>query len=193
MMINRFYLRFVLSCTMLSGLISCQSEYQKIEQEELSSGEINNELFLDLELGMVRKDFFETCWEWNKKGVLSNGPTELSVEYNVTLPSGKDAKMRFYPKFEDDKIYLMPVEFTYEGWAPWNEELSVENLRKDVVAQFEKWYGPGFFDVSNEDRSLIAFVKIDGNRRVRVFKKSLSVVRAEIADLTILKSLEENE
>jgi len=69
----------------------------------------------------------------------------------------------------------------------------VENLRKDVVAQFEKWYGPGFFDVSNEDRSLIAFVKIDGNRRVRVFKKSLSVVRAEIADLTILKSLEENE
>jgi len=193
MMINRFYLRFVLSCTMLSGLISCQSEYQKIEQEELSSGEINNELFLDLELGMVRKDFFQTCWDWNKKGVLSNGPTELSVEYNVILPSGKDAKMRFYPKFEDDKIYLMPVEFTYEGWAPWNEELSVEKLREDVVAQFEEWYGPGFFEVSNEDRSLIAFVKIDGNRRVRVFKKSLSVVRAEIADLNILKSLGENE
>ncbi|MCS5491520.1 hypothetical protein [Algoriphagus limi] len=192
MMIHRFYLRSVLSFIMVFGLLGCESQYQKIEREELASGEINNELFLSLELGMEKRDFFETCWQLNKEGILTNGPTELSVEYSLELPSGKPAKMRFYPDFENDKIYLMPVEFVYDGWAPWNEELSVEKLREDVIAHFEKWYGPGFFEVSNEDKSLIAFVKIDGNRRVRIFKKSLSVVRAEIVDLNILKNLEKS-
>ncbi|WP_202615378.1 hypothetical protein [Algoriphagus kandeliae] len=177
---------------MVLGLLGCESQYQKVERKELASGEINNELFLNLELGMEKRDFFETCWQLNKEGILTNGPTELSVEYSLELPSGKSAKMRFYPDFENDKIYLMPVEFVYDGWAPWNEELSVEKLREDVIAQFEKWYGPGFFEVSNEDKSLIAFVKIDGNRRVRIFKKSLSVVRAEIVDLNILKNLEKS-
>jgi hypothetical protein len=162
-----------------------------MEKREISSGKVVNDLFLGLSLGMDRKDFFETCWALNKKGILNNGPTELSVEYSTQLPSGKPVKMRFYPKFEQEKIYLMPIEFTYEGWAPWNEELSAEKLREDVIKQFEEWYGPGFIEVTNEDRSQIVFVKIDGNRRIRVFKKHLSVVRAEISDLPTEKKLKE--
>jgi hypothetical protein len=83
----------------------------------------------------------------------------------------------------------MPVEFSYDGWSPWNENLKVENLREDVVKLFEKWYGEGFIEVTNEDKSQIAFVKMDGNRRIRVFKKTLSSVRAEIVDLPIHKKL----
>ncbi|WP_245803583.1 hypothetical protein [Algoriphagus marinus] len=168
-------------------LSSCKSEYEKVESRELASGKIVNEIFLGLELGMDKKKFYETCWDLNKQGVLSNGPGELSIEYNAELPSGNPAKMRFYPKFEDDKIYMMPVEFTYEGWAPWNEELAVEKLREDVVAFYEQWFGPGFFEVTNEDKTQIVFVKIDGNRRIRVFKKHESVVRAEIMDLKFKK------
>jgi hypothetical protein len=170
-------------------LSSCKSEYEKVESRELASGKSVNELFLGLELGMEKKKFYETCWDLNKEGVLSNGPGELSIEYSVDLPSGNPAKMRFYPKFEDEKIYMMPVEFTYEGWALWNEELTVENLREDVVGLFKEWYGPDFFEVANEDKSLIAFVKIDGNRRIRIFKKHVSIVRAEIVDLKIQKEL----
>ena len=164
-----------------------------MESTALSSGEIHNDLFLGLELGMDKKAFYEVCWKLNKEGILSNGPTELSVEYNVEMPSGKATKMRFYPKFEEDKIYLMPVEFYYDNWALWNEELSAEKLRADVVALFEEWYGKGFIEITNEDQSLIAFVKMDGNRRVRIFKKSISSVRAEIVDLPIQKSLAPNE
>lgn len=171
-------------------LSSCKSEYEKVESRELASGKIINEIFLGLELGMDKKKFYETCWDLNKQGVLSNGPGELSIEYNAELPSGNPAKMRFYPKFEDDKIYMMPVEFTYEGWAPWNEELAVEKLREDVVAFYEQWFGPGFFEVTNEDKTQIVFVKIDGNRRIRVFKKHESVVRAEIMDLKFKKGQE---
>jgi len=170
-------------------LFSCKSEYEKVESRELASGKTVNELFLGLSLGMDKKAFYETCWDLNKKGVLTNGPGELSVEYAVELPSGNPAKMRFYPKFEDEKIYMMPVEFTYEGWAPWNEELAVEKLREDVLSLFKDWYGEDFFEVSNEDKSLIAFVKIDGNRRIRIFKKHVSTVRAEIVDLKVQKDL----
>jgi hypothetical protein len=189
-MIHRLLLN---SASILAFLLvfSCQSPYEKMEERELSSGKVVNELFLGLSLGMDRKDFFETCWALNKKGVLNNGPTELSVEYEAKLPSGNTAKMRFYPKFEQEKIYLMPIEFTYEGWAPWNEELTAEKLREDVVKLFEEWYGPGFIEVTNEDKSQIVFVKIDGNRRIRVFKKHLSIVRAEISDLPIEKKLKE--
>lgn len=184
--------KFLLILTLSISIISCKSEYEKMESRELSSGKVENGIFLGLELGMSKKDFYEKCWDLNKKGLLTNGPSELSVEYDVPMPSGNPAKMRFYPKWEDEKIYMMPVEFTYEGWAPWNEELSVEKLREDVVKLFEEWYGPGFIEVSNEDKSQIAFVKVDGNRRIRIFRKDLSNVRAEILDLKIQKQKEEN-
>ncbi len=58
-----------------------------------------------------------------------------------------------------------------------------------MAGLLEEWYGPDFFEVANEDKSLIAFVKIDGNRRVRIFKKHISSVRAEIVDLKIQKEL----
>lgn len=185
---HRLFLKSA-SILILSLLFACQSPYEKMESEELSSGKVVNEIFLGLELGMSQKKFFETCWTLNKKGLLTNGPTELSVEYQAKMPSGNLARMRFYPKFEEDKIYLMPVEFTYESWAPWNEDLTAEKLREDVVKLFEEWYGPGFIEVTNEDKSQIAFVKMDGNRRIRIFKKHISAVRAEISDLPVEKKL----
>ena len=182
---NRWYL--LLASSFFLFLTACGSEYQRLEKQELASGKVVKELFLGLELGMTQTDFYDACWALNKKGMLTNGPTELSVEHSLVFPSGNKGKMRFYPKFEEGKIYLMPVEFTYDGWSPWNEALAVEALRTDVVQLLEKWYGEGFIEVTNEDKSQIAFVKMDGNRRVRVFKKTLSSVRAEISDLPIQK------
>jgi len=192
---NQLHLRFskfLLITVLLISSVSCKSEYEKMESSELGSGKVVNEIFLGLELGMSKKAFYETCWDLNKKGILSNGPSELSVEYDAKMPSGNPAKMRFYPKWEDEKIYMMPVEFTYEGWAPWNEDLDAKNLREDVVKLFEEWYGPGFIEVTSEDKSQIVYVKVDGNRRIRIFKKQLSIVRAEIVDLKIQKLKEEN-
>lgn len=189
------YLSFLKSTKILAFslfLFSCGTEYQKLEKSELASGKKVNELFLGLELGMERQAFFDTCWQRNREGILTNGPTELSVVYNAEMPSGNKAKMRFYPKFENEKIYLMPLEFSYDGWAPWNEELDADHLRDDVVKLFENWYGPGFLEVTSEDKSQTVFVKMDGNRRVRVFKKHISVVRAEISDLPVEKKIKGN-
>src|SRR5690606_3518994 len=178
-----WFLKFVKISVLSLLLFSCKTPYEKLEDEELASGKEVKELFLGLELGMEKREFFKTCWELNKQGILTNGPSELLVEYQAKMPSGNPAKMRFYPQFEQNRIYLMPVEFSYDGWAPWNEDLKAERLREDVVKLFEEWYGPGFMEVTNEDKSQIVYVKIDGNRRIRIFKKHLSVVRAEISDL----------
>jgi hypothetical protein len=187
-MTNRWYLLFASSFILF--ISACGSEYQRLEKRELASGKVVNELFFGIELGMTQKQFFEACWTLNKEGVLTNGPSELSVEHSLVFPSGNPGKMRFYPELDEEgKIYLMPIEFSYDGWSPWNKDLAIELLRTDVVQLFEKWYGEGFIEVTNEDKSQIAFVKMDGNRRIRVFKKTISSIRAEISDLPIQKKL----
>ncbi len=189
---SRWFLKSVNILAFSLLLFSCKTPYEKLEEKELASGKEVKDLFLGLELGMERRDFFETCWKLNQEGKLTNGPSELSVEYQAEMPSGNPAKMRFYPKFEQDKIYLMPIEFTYDGWAPWNEELKAEKLREDVVKLFEEWYGPGFIEITSKDKSQIVYVKMDGNRRIRIFKKHISAVRAEISDLPVEKKLKGN-
>lgn len=192
-MITQLYMKSassILLVCLISILLSCKTDYQKLEENELSSGKIENELYLGLELGMSKKQFFETCWQLNQEGILNNGGGDLSVVYKLTMSSGKPATMNFYPNFYQDKVYLMPMEFSYDGWATWNEDLSAENLLKDTIALFEKWYGKGFIEVANEDRSQVAYVKMDGNRRIRIFKKHISAVRAEIVDLPVQKKLE---
>jgi len=166
-------------------ILSCQSEYDKVKQRESSSGKIYTDLFLGLELEMTRKQFFDSCWEMNQQGILVNGAHHLQVLYNAELPSGKTADMNFYPKFENERIYFMPVEFKYHGWFPNNPEVSSKALLGDVVDYLEGWYGKGFFEVTNKDKSVRAMVKIDGNRLVRVFVKDLTSVRVEILDTRV--------
>jgi hypothetical protein len=181
-MIRIFILFFALGMAM-----SCKpkTEYDLVKERELASGKTEKDLFLDLSFGMGRKDFYEVCARHNKNGILTNGSHYLQVQYKPNMPSGKAADMFFYPDFEEDKLFFMPVEFGYSAWFPGNEEFSNEKLIVDVVALLESWYGEGFFEVANKDQSVRAMVKIDGNRLVRVFKKNINTVRVEILDLRV--------
>lgn len=181
-MIRVFMLLFALSL-----VLSCKpkTEYDLVKERELASGKVVEELFLDIKFGMGRKEFFGTCWEHNKNGVLINGNHYLQIQYKPVMPSGKNGEMNFYPEFEDDKLFFMPIEFVYPQWFPGNEEFSNEKLIVDVVALLETWYGDGFFEVANKDKSVSAMVKIDGNRLIRVFKKNINTVRVEILDLRV--------
>ncbi|WP_228527749.1 hypothetical protein [Pararhodonellum marinum] len=162
-----------------------QSDYEKVKQKELASGEIHNELFLDIHFGMTRKDFYVTCWEHNKNGILRDGANALRIQYKPEVSSGKEVNMFFYPKFEDDKIYYMPMEFKYPAWLPNHTDFTNDLLLEDVIALLESWYGEGFFEVTNKQKTQKAWVKIDGNRHIRVFILNLSIVRAEILDLNV--------
>ncbi|MGY6544583.1 hypothetical protein [Arthrospiribacter ruber] len=176
-------------CLMLLLAIAfgCQpkTEFDKVKERELASGKVVEDLFLDLKFGMGRKEFFGHCWELNKQGVLTNGAHYLQVLYRPEVPSGKEVHMHFYPQFEDDQIYFMPIEFNYPAWFPGNEDYEVEKLMEDVVGLLESWYGEGFFEVTNSNKTARAIVKVDGNRLIRVFKKNITNVRVEILDLRV--------
>lgn len=189
---HHWFSKSVSSLAIAFLLFSCHSEYEQQEEKELNSGKQVNELFFGLELGMDRKAFYDSCTILNSQGVLKDGPTDLMVEYHPSMPSGKPTKMSFYPKYTENKIYLMQVEFSYEAWAPWNEEMNVDNLLEDVIKLLEDWYGTGFIEVKGKNDSQVVFVKMDGNRRIRIFKKHLSAVRVEISDLPVEKKLKEN-
>lgn len=171
----------------LGLVLSCKpkTEYDLVKEKELASGKIEEDLFLDIRFGMGRKEFYGTCWEHNKNGILVNGDHYLQIQYLPTVASGKSVVMNFYPEFEEDKLFFMPMEFGYTQWFPGNEEFTNEKLIVDVVDLLESWYGDGFFEVSDKDKKISAMVKIDGNRLIRVFKKNINTIRVEILDLRV--------
>ena len=97
--------------------------------------------------------------------------------------------MRFYPQFEDDDISTMDVEFGYNDWSPWNQELHIDSLVADVSGLLEKWYGQNEFINLKDTEGREVWVKIDGNRRIRLWKRDLRRVQVDIVDMTEVKEI----
>lgn len=172
---------FYTSCTK-------KSEYQKLVEAELSTNVRQDSLFLGISLQMPSKDFFVHCWEMNKQGLLTNGVGN-QIKYDASEFFSTQTSLHFYPKFVDDAIFEMPAEFKYDNWALWNEDLSVENLIEEVISVLEGWYGDGFIKMVNDDGTKTVWVKVDGNRRIRVYRKSISAVTVVFTDLVKLNEI----
>ncbi|NUO02211.1 MAG: hypothetical protein HUU01_16515 [Saprospiraceae bacterium] len=174
----------------LTTFWSCSqaSEYKRMEARELASGKRYDSLFLGIYLGMSSKDFYAHCWQMNKKQLIKEGMNNSSVQY-VPKELKHPGKMYFYPRLWEDKVYEMPVAFTYDAWAPWNKELFADSLQVDVRRMFEGWYGKGFIEINHPQRGP-AFVKMDGNRRITIWKESDQTVRASFTDVPIEKIVE---
>lgn len=161
-----------------------ESKYDRLVKAELARNVRYDSLFLGLSFNMPRKAFFEHCWNLNKQHVVTNGPGPLSVQHFLDSSYlGYPSFMRFYPEFTEDKISKMPVEFTYEFWAPWNANLSADSLELRVKNLFERWYGGEFLLLESKKKGAKVWVKVDGNRRIRVYKMNISTVRADFVDL----------
>lgn len=165
-----------------------KSEYQKLVETELSTNIRQDSLFLGISLQMESKAFFAHCWDMNKKGLMTNG-TGNQIKYDASEFFKAKTSMYFYPKFVNGKIFEMPVEFMYDDWALWNEDLTVENLMEEVKTTLEKWYGGEFIKVVSEDGSKTVWIKVDGNRRIRLYRKSISQVAVIITDLVQLNEM----
>ena len=99
--------------------------------------------------------------------------------------------MNFYPSFESDSIYEMPVHINYRGWAPWNRRLSPDSLLLDVVKMLKKWHGNDFLKLQYPDVGPV-FVKVDGNRRIVASRDGESQVKVVYTDLLVEKRRKEN-
>ena len=163
-----------------------KSEYQKLEDQELASGKVVEEIFMGFTFGMTSNEFYEKCWELNREKLLRQTPANNAIEYR---PKEFDypGRMTFYPRFHEDQIYEMPVRVFYDGWSPWNKEQSVEVLQEDVKDLLEDWYGEGFITVEHPRKGK-AYVRVDGNRRVSILADEAEV-KVVITDLRVSKKL----
>ncbi len=187
--------RLLLQCSLILIVffaIACnrKSEYERIVETELAKGVTNDSLFLGIELGMTSKEFFAHCWELNKQGLIQQGTQNTTVLYQID-DLEHEATMEFYPDFYEDKIYEMPAVFAYKAWAPWNKHLSADSLQQDVLHLFEQQYGKGFIKVEHSKKGA-AYVKVDGNRRITIFRQDDVHVKALFTDLLVDQEIKEN-
>jgi hypothetical protein len=175
---------------LISGIIisgcSPRAKYERRLKHELASGVRYDSLFLGLYFGMPEKVFYLHCWNLNQKGMIKQSESNTTAEFELKSELKHEAIMDFYPRFDQGKISEMPVTFKYKGWAPWNKTLSSDNLQLDVLKWYEKVYGNGFIKVKHPLHGM-AFVKIDGNRRITIFKQDELHVWAVFADMSVKK------
>ena len=167
---------------------ACKSEYQQMVDEGLASGERHDSLFLGIHFGMSSKEFFAHCWALNKQQLIKQGNSNTSVEYEMKeFP--QTVIMNFYPTFHKDTIHEMPAIFHYRAWAPWNKELWSDQLIEDIRQLMEGWYGgPGFVKLEHPEKGF-RYVKVDGNRRIILWKEDDQHVKVLYTDLLKEKAM----
>lgn len=177
-------------CVMLAAslLLAC-------DMKQLSKfGEKNenyDSLFLGFSFGMEKKAFFDHCWEMNKQEMFVHGDGNLSVEYRIKDELASEVQMKFYPNFHEEKIFEMPVTFSYAAWAPWNKQYWSDVLLEDMLVVFKKWYGEDFKILDHPVQGKV-YYKIDGKRRINLFIRDDQFVQAVFTDLKVEKKLKED-
>lgn len=173
-------------------IIGCsqKSKYDRKLKHELASGIRNDSLFMGFYLGMGQKEFYTRCWKLNQQGLIKQGQRNTTVEYKLKEEVKYQATMDFYPEFAQTKIFEMPVRFVYDGWAPWNKKLGADSLQIQVLKWYEKQYGDGFMEVKHPTRGT-AYVKLDGNRRISIFKENDTYVWAIFTNMLTDRSLKD--
>lgn len=180
---TRIVIMLAISAVIFPGCTP-KAKYERKLKHELSSGVRHDSLFFGLYLGMPQKDFYTHCWELNKKGLIKQGQNNTTVEYQMDDELKHPATMDFYPDFIQGKISEMPVRYSYKGWAPWNKALSADSLQLDVLNYYKKVYGREFMKVEHPANGA-AYIKLDGNRRITIFREGDLNVWAVFTDMLL--------
>lgn len=151
----------------------------------------SDSLFLGMYLGMQQQDFFDLCTELNKKELITQGPGgNTNVEHRIVDGFDSEVSMRFFPTFIDEKIFEMPVTYSYVAWAPWNRQYWAEKLLPKVLEQYKETYGDDFKLLEHPTQGKV-YYKIDGKRRINLFVRDEHLVQAVFTDLKVEKRLRE--
>ncbi|MCL6259231.1 hypothetical protein M3O96_09040 [Aquiflexum sp. TKW24L] len=167
---------------------SCDSSIFTSSKDDLSK---SDSLFLGFHLGMPQKDFFDLCTELNKQQIITQGPGgSTNVEFRIVDEYDSEISMRFFPTFNEEKIFEMPVTYSYVAWAPWNRQYWAEKLLPKVLEKYKEIYGDDFKLINHPTQGKV-YYKIDGKRRINLFIKDDQHVQAVFSDLRVEKRLKE--
>lgn len=162
-------------------------KYEELVARELASNKKNDSIFWGIRFGMTQKQFFNHCWEMNKKGIITDGTDgkgNMYILYKLKNELPYVASMNFYPKFNDSTITGMKALYHYDGWVPWNKSLSADSLLPNIVRLYKKTYNDGnaFIEMNDKKKGPL-FAKVDGNRRIVITKEDDVQVKVEFTDL----------
>lgn len=149
-------------------------------EKGLNSGTIVNDIFLGYTFNMTREEFLELSWEMNQQEIITGG---VNIVY-LLKDLKSTVRLEFYPEFDNGVISKMPISASYTSWAPWNEEYSAENLLSDMTVHYENVYETSFRSVSVPGIEGETWVSVEGNREIRLFKKSVNTVQINFIDLS---------
>lgn len=171
---------FIIGCGILLAFVSCKKEvtYESLIESGLRSGVKMDSLFLGYYFGMEQEEFYEHSWNLNRQGKITG---LVKIEYRPDwLPY--NSIMLFYPDFKDGKINNMPVQISYEAWAPWNRERSADSLMVHLVEHFEKEFGHRFHWLYVPELEKKAYFSMKGNQGIKISLLNDMIVDFEITD-----------
>tara|TARA_Y100000768_G_C23862723_1_gene626514 strand:- start:259 stop:855 length:597 start_codon:yes stop_codon:yes gene_type:complete len=195
-MLNFIRLNKIIFCLLvLTPFLACEieSEYSKLLKKELKSGKSFNDLVLGLKIGQTKDDFFEICADLNKKKLITSGARNLYPEYILypkdSVENGKKIRMSFMGIFDNDRIMKgMDIRFNYYSWIAWREEYNSDNLINEIKDTLQLWYpGNNFIeiDLKLDSKNNLAYVKIDGNRQITMYKidgRDVAVIIEDVSE-----------
>jgi len=174
----------------VSIAIGCKSDYTRYVEREMATDVKNDSLIFTLELGMNQKEYFDSCWQLNRRQIIAQGDGSGNARYIIRPDStaadqSKAMEMLFKGVFDNNKIMRgMDFDYSYTGWATWNEHLQSDSLLLSLKNTISADYGGNpWLEVKMEDLGVTSYVKIDGNRQFLIFPVDQRTVKVKIADL----------
>ena len=178
--------KYCLCCASLFGMIllGCnhRSAYEKLVERELGKGHRQDSLFLGVTFGMTQRQFYDHITPLGYQGIVKQGG-DMSVLCEIDSFSNP-ININFFPKFRNNRIYELPLIFTYRDWMPWREDTKVERLLEEVLLFTKQHYGDDFIEIKNPKNDQVAHVTVEGNRRISVFIDNYNKVKVRFTDLS---------
>ena len=179
--------QFYILTAILYIFLSCESEYSKFVKDELATGVKNDSLFFGMKFNDTQQEFFSICQELNKKEMITHGPQNRFAEYTMKSNDEGDSsiQMLFYGIFDKESIMTgVNMRFSYNGWFPNNQKFYSDKLIPRIQDTLKAWFpGNDFLKVNLKDLNKDAYVKIDGNRQIKMYALDEKMVAVRIEDL----------
>ena len=97
--------------------------------------------------------------------------------------------MSFMGIFDNDRIMKgMDIRFNYYSWIAWREEYNSDNLINEIKDTLQLWYpGNNFIeiDLQLDSKNNLAYVKVDGNRQITMYKidgRDVAVIIEDVSE-----------
>lgn len=153
---------------------------------ELAKGIRKDSVLLGIYLGESRNDFYGKCFDLNKQQIATEG-AGYSIQYlftdSLVHKNPTPIKLLFVPAFDDKNVITnIDLNFSYQGWSPWNEHLFADTLKTKMMDLLMHWYGGNEFVIANVDGKEIP-AKVDGNRRILVYVRDEQSVVVRVQDI----------